>query len=327
MKTLVIPSIREDSLLEFFEKWHLGDWDNVIVIEDNPERTFKLNLPETRPWHFDVEHYSWKEIKDRLKDDSWIISQRDSAIRCYGFLLAYERKADYIFTLDDDCHPETLPFCGEHINNLKFTPKWTESILGTRTRGIPYQNKGYMNNVVASMGLWTGAPDLNAIQQFTDSPAPEIKIPSYNRILPLGQYCPLCGMNFCIKREMAVASYFPIMGKNSPYHRFDDIWFGVIFKKIADHLGCAISVGSPTIHHTKASNRYKNLISEAPGMEPNEYFWAIIDLIPLKGDSPKKCMIEIGKFLQKEEVPHKDVFEADYLQTVGKAMVVWANLF
>jgi len=329
MKTLVIPSVREHCLFDFLKSWHTcGDWDNIIVIEDNPERTFNINPGPAgnncvRPWN--LEHYSWKEIENRLGENSWIISRRDSAIRCFGFLMAYESGADYIFTLDDDCWPGEERFCEGHIKNLKNTPQWTESIPETRTRGLPYQHTGNMKNVAASMGLWTGNPDFDAIQEFGQ--LPEVKIPNQNRIVPFGQYFPFCGMNFCIIKEMAVASYFPIMGQHSPYGRFDDIWFGIIFKKVADHLGYSVSVGKPTIHHTKASNRYKNLIKEAPGISANEYFWRIIDGIPLTGKNPKDCMLEIGTYLQKDDVPYKDEFENDYLNNLGKAIVIWVGLF
>jgi len=324
MKTLVIPSIREESLSKFFKKWILKDWDNVIVIEDNPERTFQ-NL---NPWQtvcHRVDHFSWKEIDEELGKNAWIISRRDSAIRCFGFYMAHKMGANYIFTLDDDCYPEDLPFCDKHIQNLNYTTQWTESILGVRTRGLPYENKGHLPNIMANMGLWTGVPDMDAIHQFANTP--EIEIPKYNKIIPKGQYAPLCGMNLCIKRHMIPASYFPLMGQNSPYARFDDMWFGIIFKKIADHLGYYVSVGRPIIHHTKASNKYTNLIKEAPGIKANEYFWQIIDQISLTADNSKNCMIEIGEFLQKDDAPHNDQFENDYLKTLGKAIVIWAGLF
>jgi len=39
------------------------------------------------------------------------------------------------------------------------------------------------------------------------------------------------------------------MGEGQPYRRFDDIWFGVIAKRICDHLGWSIAVGDPHVHH------------------------------------------------------------------------------
>lgn len=157
MNALVVPSIREKSLLQFLEKWE-GIPLEVFVIEDNPTKQFKsLNGI--------VHHYSWSEINDILGDDAWIISKRDSAIRSFGFLMAYRSGADYIYTLDDDCAPNngSITFCDDHQKAITGNTRWTESYQDKRTRGIPYKNKGCAN-VVLNMGLWYGHPDLDSIQ-------------------------------------------------------------------------------------------------------------------------------------------------------------------
>src|SRR3989304_3774293 len=70
-------------------------------------------------------------------------------------------------------------------------------------------------------------------------------------------------------------------GESWGFERFGDIWSGVIFKKIADHLGYAIASGYPIIWHAKASNVFTNLKKEASGIKINETFWEIIDTIEL----------------------------------------------
>ena len=310
MKVLVVPTIRETSLKKFLDLWlKVEHWDEIIIVEDNPHKSFDVPFEH---------HYSWNEIEYELGFSSWIISKRDSAIRSFGFLKAHQIGAKYIFTLDDDCLPcEGQKFCEEHIKNLEETPKWTDSVLGFRTRGLPYQNFGKMNNVAFSMGLWEGVPDLDAIHMLTNHTEPLI-LPK-TRIMPKNQYFPFCGMNFAFKREFAVLTYFPLMGKNSPFGRFDDIWFGIICKKICDHLDLAITVGEPYIYHSKASNAFDNLVKEAPGIKFNETFWKIVDSIKLDGKSPTFCMKEIGAGLLSNE--------DDYISRLGKALDIWANHF
>ena len=314
LNTLVVPSIREDSWNEFINAWWMASFDRIILIEDNPEKTFDSgNVREG------IIHYSWKEIEEDLGENAWIISRRDSAIRCYGFYKAHQMGAKYIFTLDDDCHPTApMEFTKDHINAIENVPKWTESIPGIRTRGLPYNNKGDINTVVANMGLWKGIPDWDSIQQISGN-TPEFAIPDGNRIIPLGQYIPVCGMNLCFKAEMSPAAYFPLMGENSPYRRFDDIWFGIIFKKICDHLGLHLSVGQPAIIHKRASDPMTSLVKEAPGIKANETFWELIDEIKFKNNDPKGCMLEIGTKLELE----KD----EYFSKLGRAIQIWANLF
>ena len=54
-----------------------------------------------------------------LKEDKWIISRFDSAIRCAGWLWAKVNgiKFDYVFTFDDD----TKPMNNEHFQTSFIT--------------------------------------------------------------------------------------------------------------------------------------------------------------------------------------------------------------
>lgn len=268
MKVLVIPTIRNQQIEDFFQSWNpCKDWDHCIVVEDHPSKTFSINGNS-------CSHFSWKEIDEDLGKDSWIISRKDSAIRCYGFWKAHSMGADYIFTLDDDCKPSTTPFCESHISNLEEFPRWESSILDLDVRGIPYFNKGTQNNIVLNMGLWSGVPDLDASHHLCwkmDNFDP----PQKSRLIPANQYFPLCGMNFSFKKSVSPVCYFPLMGESQPYSRFDDIWFGIVAKKIFDHLGMSVSCGQPIVRHEKASNPFVNLIKESPGLQANEFFLGV----------------------------------------------------
>jgi len=310
MNILVIPSVREDSLRAFIKAWDLSSWHHIIVIEDNPEQTFSLDI--------NCDHYSWREIQKDLGKDAWIISKKDSAIRAYGFLKAYQKGADYIFTLDDDTAPTSHNHVEMHVKNMEATSRWTESVPCKRTRGLPYKNRGILPNVMMSVGFWTGVPDLDSINSLI-APESNFQPLEYSRILSSGQYVPICGMNLAFKRELTPACYFPIMGDESPYHRFDDIWFGILVKKICDHLGWHISCGTPFVEHKKHSNPFTNLEKEAPGIAFNEIFWEYIDAINLKGKNPRSCMKEIAKKLSK--------LDNIYMAHLGEAISVWEGLF
>jgi reversibly glycosylated polypeptide/UDP-arabinopyranose mutase len=313
MDALVIPTIREKNIKEFLDHWGHALNLEVFVVEDNPTKQFDLGLEH---------HYSWKEIDESLGENSWIISRRDSAIRSFGFLMAYRAEAQYIYTLDDDClpaNPKADYFVAEHLEAINFNPRWTESYPGRRTRGIPYRNRGQIKDPVLNMGLWKGHPDLDSVQTLNGEVSKWVHEDHPTRIMPIGQYFPLCGMNMCFRRQITPLMYFPLMGEGVPYRRFDDIWCGIIMKKICDYLGDFVTCGPPYINHTRASDPFVNLVKEAPGIAANETFWETIDKIPLSGDSYIECMIEIGQGLELE----KD----QYLQKLGKAIIVWARLF
>lgn len=309
MHALVVPTIRESSILEFLNKWDDQDW-TIIVVEDNPEKTFRLlNVDH---------HFCWEDIERELGDDAWIISRRDAAIRSFGFYMAHKLGADFIFTLDDDCHPlEGEDFIQQHIDRIVRTPQWTHAVPDQPTRGFPYYNLGALTNIVLNVGLWEGIPDFDAVQTLSGSK--HIDLEHCDRIIPRGQYFPMCGMNLCFKREIAPLMYFMLMGEGYPYRRFDDIWAGIIIKKVCDHLGYLVSVGTPFIHHAKASDPFVNLAKEAPGIGVNEDFWQKVDAIPLAGSTPVQCMKEIGLGIK--------TFDNDYMDSLGRAIIAWSQLF
>ncbi len=318
MKVLVIPSNREACLKEFLAAWEGGGgWDRVIVIEDAPKRSFDFPRDES------LINYAWDDIEGLCGKDAWIFSKRDSAIRCFGLWKAWQMGAEYVLTLDDDCFPieNNDLFFTDHIYGMNSIPKWVDSAL-MRTRGIPYRNLGELDSVKANIGLWTKHPDFDAVQSLMNN---DCQIPMMGqRIIPQGQYFPVCGMNLCIKREAIPLFYFPLMGQGQPYSRFDDIWAGIIAKKVMDHLGWQMSVGEPFVEHRKASDPFVNLVKEAPGIGANEKFWEVIDRITLPDSgsgykNPIVCMNCIGRDLQDQ--PN------DYLAKLGKAIRTWTNLF
>ncbi len=340
MNALIVPSIRQESLMEFLIKWSPWEnWDLVVIVEDNPTKTFDLDCcwnknPGTEYMKDDVVHIAWDDIDADLGDKSWIISHRDSAIRSYGFYYAWKHGADYIFTLDDDCYPlhyrrgpTKEPYVADnqklhvsdHIQAMDCWTRWKESVHGWRTRGIPYKNQGTLD-VVLNVGLWKTNPDLDAVQTISGYGKKWMGLDNFRKheIIPNGQYFPMCGMNLCFKREVTPLMYFPLMGESEPYKRFDDIWCGIIMKKVCDHLRWNVSVGEPFIDHIKASDPFVNLVKEAPGIAANEWFWETIDAVKLTESDPVGCMIEIGEALPQEN---------DYLNKLGEAIQSWSSLF
>jgi reversibly glycosylated polypeptide/UDP-arabinopyranose mutase len=314
---LVIPTCRPESLRHFFREWgDKGGWDTVCVIEDAPQKSYEVGTASEQI----TEHYSHSEIDSVLEEDSWIISRRDSAIRCFGFLKAYQNGMD-VLTLDDDCFPVTDDYdnytLADHHRLSMLHRCWIESVPDTRTRGIPYRNLGMMEGKV-NVGLWTGVPDLDGPQGLL-SPRSDFVPPPGSRLIPYGQYVPVCGMNLYIRHEAIPLFYFPLMGEGQPYKRFDDIWAGIIAKKCMDALGWSLAVGEPFVKHQRASDPFANLIKEAPGIQTNETFWEIINstLIP-PTKNPLTALAGIVDGLRDQKSP--------YFIRLGQAIGKWIHL-
>jgi hypothetical protein len=108
------------------------------------------------------------------------------------------------------------------------------------------------------------------------------------------------------------------MGQGQPYDRFEDIWGGIIAKRICDHLGWSIAIGRPIVDHRRASNPFRNLVKEAAGIERNETLWEEVASIPLTADTAAGCMVEVGEALAAHPEP--------YFRKLGEAIDAWARL-
>lgn len=90
---IVIPTIRNLDFLEmwrpFFQAYHL-----IIVQDGDPSKTIKV------PEGFDYELYNRNDINRILGPKASCISFKDSACRCFGYMVS---KKKYIYTIDDDC--------------------------------------------------------------------------------------------------------------------------------------------------------------------------------------------------------------------------------
>jgi hypothetical protein len=96
---IVIPTIRNLDFLEmwrpFFQPYHL-----IIVQDGDPTKTIKV------PEGFDYELYNRNDINRILGPKASCISFKDSACRCFGYMVS---KKKYIYTIDDDCFVCLLP--------------------------------------------------------------------------------------------------------------------------------------------------------------------------------------------------------------------------
>ena len=74
----------------------------VIKVQDgDPSKVIKV------PKGFDYELYNRNDINRILGPKASCISFKDSACRCFGYMVS---KKKYIYTIDDDCYVKFFPF-------------------------------------------------------------------------------------------------------------------------------------------------------------------------------------------------------------------------
>jgi len=300
------------------------------------------------------EVYSWAEIDAALGADSWIIPRRSDAIRSFGFLKAYRNGAEFILSLDDDCLPDPKSlgsWVDAHLAALRSKVEeaaWASTIKPLRPRGFPYGATTRSLPVAINHGGWNGVLDLDAPTRLALSRDParacsaEFGLGAIRR----GEYAPLCGMNLAFRAEFAPAMYQLLMGAHAreafalggdpdadlarmerpryPFDRFADIWSGVLAKKIADHLGFAVTTGGPFVVHEGASDPLVNLGKEAAGIRANETFWRAVDAVPLGGETVAECYLEVANWLG--EGFGVEEFAPGYATTLREAMRAWVRV-
>jgi len=229
----------------------------------------------------------------------------------FGLLYMWANdRFDYGVFIDDDTrpHPED-DFFGRHLENLAFEgtveavasdEDWVNVLHqnadehGLYPRGYPYAAMDEtvetatvaVDDVVASQGLWTNVPDLDAVRILMDG---DLDGQAQTRttaadfgddfVAARGNYLTVCSMNLAFEREVIPAFYQLPMDDNAwDVGRFDDIWSGVFLKRACDVLGKRIYNGRPLCEHDKAPrSTFGDLTNEVAGLELNEHLWEIVD--------------------------------------------------
>ncbi|EIE22359.1 UDP-forming alpha-1,4-glucan-protein synthase [Coccomyxa subellipsoidea C-169] len=321
---IVIPTIRNLDFLEmwrpFFQKYHL-----IVIQDGDPNRVVQV------PDGFDYELYTRRDIERILGDKAWCISFKDSACRCFGYMVS---KKKYIYTIDDDCFVANTP-TGESINALEqhvrnlltpSTPLFFNTLYDPFAEGADFV-RGYPFSwrqgtpTAVSHGLWLNIPDYDAPTQMVKPHERNTCYVDAVLTIPKGSLFPMCGMNLAFNRDLIGPSmYFGLMGDGQPLGRYDDMWAGWCSKVICDHLLLGVKTGKPYIWHSKASNPFVNLKKEYKGI-----FWQE-DIIPFfqevtlskEATTPEACYLELA-----EKVAEKLGPLDPYFTKLAKAMVVW----
>lgn len=319
---IVIP--HHLATLDFLEEWReeFSKRDVFLyIIEDKDNR--ETSVPE---WLNNFTIITHRDIKDCLDKKSWIIPFKTSAIRSFGYYMAWADNCDYILTLDNDCYPENENYwILGHIENLqsKVTLDWVSSLPDSdlETRGFPYMIRD-KSPIGVSHGLWSNVPDFDGIDMLK-YPEKRFKPELKSKLIPRYSFYPMCGMNLAFIRDMAPLMYFGLQGPSWGFDQYDDIFGGIFSKKVMDHLGYGVISGYPSVEHRKQSNAFINLKKQVPGLLLNEHLWKEVQKIKLTKKTPVECYIELA-----QKLPNTVEGDVDgWLLKQKEAMLIWAKLF
>lgn len=268
----VLPTIRNlDNCLEWaqvFQKHKV----HFLVIQDGTD--IDINIPgEFYKSCKSVYHLRWHHIDQVLGQNSWIISRKDSAIRCFGWLWAKlnNMEFDYVFTFDDDTKPLSTEHLSDHIRNCNRTIKTQMfNTIPNFLFNSELEPRGFIGKkekVYISHGLWTNVPDIDGTIQKSLDGILKWNIPEFVQEVPKGVLYPMCGMNLFFRAEIAPAMYFGLMGtqpngESWGIGRWDDMFAGWLSKLWIDKIDGGVISGHPFCNHQRASNVQSNILKE-----------------------------------------------------------------
>ncbi|GAA0723125.1 hypothetical protein J2744_001405 [Halorubrum trapanicum] len=264
------------------------------------------------------------EVFDGARREEWyeangvaeyghVVPAASHAETSFGLLYMWaDDSFEYGIFIDDDTLPhDDADYFGRHTENLAFEGSiervssdedWVNVLYrnadehGLYPRGYPYSAMDETvetdavavesGEVVASQGLWTNVPDLDAVRILMDG---DLEGQAQTRttaddfgndfVAERGNYLTVCSMNLAFRREVIPAFYqLPMDDNEWDVGRFDDIWSGLFLKRACDVLGKRIYNGGPLCEHNKAPrSTFDDLANEVAGLELNEHVWEVID--------------------------------------------------
>lgn len=316
---VIVPTIREFHAVEAYvenARTHGFDLDRlhfILVTEDFCDTTAMRRMLEAEAVSGEVYDGRRREVwfeRRGIGEFSHLIPAGSHAETSFGLLYLWANDFEFGVFIDDDTRPHPgVDFFGTHLRNLSYEGEieavgsnehWVNVLYqnldehGLYPRGYPYGAMGEsierrsttVTDIVASQGLWTNVPDLDAVRILMDGDLEgqadtRLSFSDYGSefVAARGHYLTVCSMNLAFRREIVPAFYQLPMDENRwGVGRFDDIWSGLFLKRACDLLDKHIVNGSPLCQHNKAPrSTFDDLQNEVAGLELNEYLWEIVD--------------------------------------------------
>jgi hypothetical protein len=291
-----------------------------------------------------------------ISEYSHLVPAASHAQTSFGLLYLWAHDYDYGVFIDDDTAPhDDVDFFGTHMENLAFEGEiervqsdedWVNVLYqneddhGLYPRGYPYAamdeevetDTTEVERVLASQGLWTNVPDLDAVRILMDG---DLQGQAQTRtseadfdgdfVAAEGNYLTVCSMNLAFRREVVPAFYQLPMDENEwDVGRFDDIWSGLFLKRAADVLGGKIYNGDPLCAHNKAPrSTFSDLTNEVHGLELNEHVYEEIDAVGGDADSYREVFQAMADRLAEGD--YEDWENGAFLNHCGEYMRDWLD--
>lgn len=358
--TISIPRIAEEYCKNFARFGHKNEV-GIFIIGDNKSQDHESHALTQKlvKQGFQVEYIDIKREKQwskKYKNLSKIIRANSDSRRIVGFLMALERKCDFLISVDDDNFPiadedffahhsivgtaKTLPVVATNTGWFNVCTDLTMSVpQPIYPRGFPYRERhrdiqpSFQNKKIyvgANIGLWINEPDVDSITRLSLAP----KATKFSgKQLALDQSChtPINTQNTAITSDLIPAFYYILMGEwvdGMILDRDGDIWTGWFLRKVMNTLGSYLSVGHPiTDHRRNAHDHFLDLRHELGCLTYTEPVLDTIESISPKGRNAIEVYDDLTNQFYRKVVKNKKLspdFKA-YARKLHFCQKVWLD--
>lgn len=275
--------------------------------------------------------------------------------RNIGYLIAVERGAEIVISLDDDNYLREEDYLAGHqivgttqtLKSVESSNHWfnpcsmlqTEPKRTTYPRGFPYSKRWkddaqFTNSngrIVINAGLWLNNPDVDAVTNLNE-PIKSLSMSSEQVMLVPGTFAPINTQNTAFHRDVLPCYYYIVMGaqiNGYTLDRYGDIWSGFFAKKVIDQVGDRVAFGHPlTDHRRNIHNLFEDLQNELWGMILTDKIVPIIESINLTAGTYSDIYVELSDKL-KSAINSSNEFSDDikaYFSQITYNMKVWVNV-
>jgi hypothetical protein len=295
-----------------------------------------------------IEQKKWLANFPRLEQ---VIPYNSDNRRNIGYLLAIEKGAEIVISIDDDNYPTEEDFYEAHSTvganvrlravssvNGWFNPCSMLEMSGGRTiypRGFPFSRRWKdritsnhsAGRIVLNMGLWLGTPDADAITHLNE-PVTIKGLKSEQLMLAPGTFCPINTQNTAFHRDVLPCYYYVLMGAEVgglKLDRYGDIWSGYFAKKVIDQVGDRVSIGKPlTDHRRNVHDLFKDLKAELYGMIMTERLVEFLEPLDLTAKTYSDAYLELAEHLSKANLGSEKGINK-YIAKLASAMRIWVE--
>lgn len=264
------------------------------------------------------------------------IGWRSIQRRNIALLEAMQLNPQYILTVDDDNAPNANDQVNRLIDAFDATfgfvktstgwydpgrvcvDKWYRSVIH---RGFPMNRRKDRPLVVSAPSckigvaamLWTGAPDIDAIDRIVNDPIIE-RVGHDDNILTPGTWAPFNSQATMYRAELA-----PLMMVWPGVGRYDDIWASYLARKVMDRFEYSVYYGHPTVHQDRNEHDLmRDLEGEMHGMR-----WtpALVELLRSMSLDGAETITEAMRHLHEMLVWHDEIIPPQ----TARAFTAWQN--